>query len=290
GAVPRGRPEEGALLGLLEQRQEARVALGLQALHGNEAQRGGVDAVAHARRRGAIVEEMAQVGIAVRGPHLGSLHEERAVGLLGDVRRLERSREAGPPGAGLELVERAEQRLPRYHVHVDAGPVVVPVLVVERRLRRFVLSHLVLQRGQGLPQLDVARLGVVHARSCLRRRGFGAPYFPQAPVTPARHAIHPVPDRILTVIVLVIVFGGVERRRRLDRGSDGPHEAPLERAPRGGRHAVLHGVAIEDRRVVLWAVIAELAIGLGGIDVVPERVHQSLVRDPGGIVHHLYGL
>src|SRR5437660_992019 len=55
------------------------------------------------------------------------------------------------------------------HVHVDAVSVVVPVLVVERRLRRLVLGHLVLYLGQRPPQLGVARLGVVHART----RSFG---------------------------------------------------------------------------------------------------------------------
>src|SRR5438876_5831292 len=144
GALVTWSPEQAALLGLLEQRQEALVALGLQTLDRNEAQRGGVDAVAQARRRGAVVEQVAQVGIAVGGPDLGPLHEEGAVALLGDVRRLERPREAGPPGAGLELVERAEQRLPGHHIDINAGAVVVPVLVMEWRLGRLVLGHLVL--------------------------------------------------------------------------------------------------------------------------------------------------
>src|SRR5437016_761707 len=38
------------------------------------------------------------------------------------------------------------------------------------------------------------------------------------------------------------------------------------------------------------AVVAELAVGLGRIDVVPERVHQPLVPDLSGIVHHLHRL
>src|SRR2546426_10809103 len=83
--------------------------------------------------------------IGMGRPHLGPRHEERPVGLLADVRVLERLREARPPGAGLEFVERAEQRLPGDDVHVDAGPVVVPILVVERWLSRLVLGDLVLQ-------------------------------------------------------------------------------------------------------------------------------------------------
>src|SRR5207237_6432140 len=128
-----------------------------------------------------------------------------------------------------------------------AGPVVVPFLVVERRLRRLLLPQLVLQGGQRPPRLGIARLGVVHARSYLRRRGVGAPNFPQAPVAAARHAIHAVPHRILAVIVLVILFRRVEFRRPRDlRGNRSP-EAPFERSTRGGRHAVLRRVLIEDR-------------------------------------------
>src|SRR5207237_3244824 len=129
-----------------------------------------------------------------------------------------------------------------------------------------------------------------HARAYLRRPGFGAPNFPQAPVAAARHAIHAVPHRILAVIVLVILFRRVEFRRPRDlRGNRSP-EAPFERSTRGGRHAVLRRVAIEDRRVVLRPVVAELAVGLRRVDVVPERVHHPLVRDLARIVHHLHRL
>src|SRR5207245_10627785 len=108
---------------------------------------------------------------AVGRPDLGRLHEERVVGLLRDVRLLERPREAGPPGAGVKLVERAEQRLPGPHVHVDAGPMVVPVLVVERWLRRLALGHLVLSLSRRQPERAVARVAVVDAGPYGRRRG-----------------------------------------------------------------------------------------------------------------------
>src|SRR5205814_9052695 len=132
------------------------------------------------------------------------------------------------PGAGLEPVARAEQRLSGHHVHVDARSVVVPVLVVERRLRRLVLGHLVLYLGQRPPQLGVAWLGVVHARAYLRRRGFGAPYFPQAPAAAARHPIHAVPPRTAAIAVLVLGFrrAGFRRLRhpRLERLTIAPFQ------------------------------------------------------------------
>src|SRR5690606_19973368 len=47
--------------------------------------------------------------------------------------------------AGVELVERGEQRLARDDVDVDAGLVVVPVFVVERPLGAALLRDVVLQ-------------------------------------------------------------------------------------------------------------------------------------------------
>src|SRR3989475_12816182 len=117
-----------------------------------------------------------------------------------------------------------------------------------------------------------------------------APQLRQAPVAAARHAIHPVLDRILAVVVLVILFRRVERPSPDDLGDDRPPEALLERPTRRRGHAVLRGVAIENRRAVLGAVVAELTVGLGRIDVVPERVYQPLVRDRAGIVYHLHRL
>src|SRR3989454_472900 len=145
-----------------------RVPLHRQPLHRDEAQRRGVDAVAQARRRRAVVEQVAQVGIRVRRADLGAHHEERPVRLLLDVLGLERLGEARPAGAGLELVERAEQRLSGDDVHVDAGPVIVPVLVRESPLCPLVLRHVVLQRRERASQLGVAQFLEVHRIPSLR--------------------------------------------------------------------------------------------------------------------------
>src|SRR5213076_1061260 len=117
GASP-GITETGSALCGLKQRQVALVPLRLQALDRNEAQRSRVDAVAQPRRRRTVVEQMSQVRISVGRSYLGPHHEERPIGLLADVRVLERLREARPPRARLELVERAEERLPGHQVHV----------------------------------------------------------------------------------------------------------------------------------------------------------------------------
>src|SRR5205814_224155 len=55
--------------------QIANLSLLLHKLQG-----GGVHAVAQAGRRGAIVEHVAQVGVAARAKHLGAAREQRIVG------------------------------------------------------------------------------------------------------------------------------------------------------------------------------------------------------------------
>src|SRR5215471_1266686 len=89
------------------------VSLGLELVDRDEAQRRRVDAVALARRRGAVVEDVAQVRVGALRADLGATHEERAIVLRHDVRPVERPREAGPAGPRVELVARAEQWLAR---------------------------------------------------------------------------------------------------------------------------------------------------------------------------------
>src|SRR5579864_3362212 len=78
-----------------------RPSLGLK-IHGDA-----VDAIAQMRRRGAVVEYVAQVASATAAVHLGADH---AVGAVG--RRFNRARdrivEARPAGAALELSFRDE--------------------------------------------------------------------------------------------------------------------------------------------------------------------------------------
>src|SRR5207302_9542314 len=70
----------------------------------------------------------------------------------------ERPGEARPAGARFELVERAEQRLAGHDVDVDPLLVVVPELVVERRLGALVLRDGILFGRQKLLQLRVGGL------------------------------------------------------------------------------------------------------------------------------------
>src|SRR3989454_12496616 len=68
-----------------------------------------------------------------------------------------------------ELVERGEERLAGHDIHVEPGAMVIPVLVVKRRLRRVVLGDVVLQRRERLPPLRVAPLPGFHRGPSLSR-------------------------------------------------------------------------------------------------------------------------
>src|SRR6185369_13941070 len=96
------------------------VALGLELVHGDEAERRGVHAVALAGRRRTVVEDMSEVRVGMLRANLGARHEELAVRLRNHVGGLQRLREARPAGAAVVLVEGAEERLARDDVDVDA--------------------------------------------------------------------------------------------------------------------------------------------------------------------------
>ena len=84
----------------------------------------------------------------------------------GNVVRLEGDREARPAGVAVELADRGEQRLAGHDVDVDAGLLVVPVLVPERRLGAVLLSDPVLLRGKPGDSLRVFAVIASHV-SCL---------------------------------------------------------------------------------------------------------------------------
>src|SRR6266850_634701 len=91
------------------------------------------------------------------GANLDPAHAVGVVAVLPDRLGLERPIEARPAGAGVELVQRGEERLSRHHVHVDARLVMVPELVPERRLGGAALGDVVLFRSQTALQIGVGR-------------------------------------------------------------------------------------------------------------------------------------
>ena len=94
-----------------------------------EFQRGGVDAVAQACRRGAVVEDVPLVRPAGGAVHLRTQHEEEAAVLFGlDVLLIYGSVEARPARAGVVLRLGAKERRAASDAAVDAFLLVIPVL------------------------------------------------------------------------------------------------------------------------------------------------------------------
>src|SRR5439155_13189764 len=89
------------------------------------------------------------------------------------------------------------------------------------------------------------------------------------------------------VVVLVVVLGLVEWSGRYNLGLDRLLEARLIFGLRGLRQALLLVVVVEDRRAVLVAAIAELAVLRERIVVVPEHVEELFVGDLGRVVDDL---
>ena len=153
--------------------------------------------------------------------------------------------------------------------------VVVPEVVVERPLGGLVLRDLILQRRERALELGVARLSKLHGIPSFLTRHSGcvrAPHFAQPPVATAAQAVGLVIRGILPIEVLMTFLRRVERGRRRDQRHDRLPKPPLEAPLRLLREPLLRRVVVEDRRVVLRPVVAELAVGLERIDVVPERV------------------
>src|SRR3990167_2935653 len=130
-----------------------------------------VDAVALAGGLGAVVEDMAQVGAAVRAAHFHPHHAVAGVGDALDAAGFDVLAPAGPAAAGVELGVALKQHLPAAHAAVGAVLPVVPVAAGEGTLGGGLARHLVLHRVElGAP------LGLALAHRVARvvvRMGFG---------------------------------------------------------------------------------------------------------------------
>src|SRR5262249_52384285 len=115
-----------------------------------------------------------------------------------------------------------------------------------------------------------------------------APQLFEPRIAAAVEAVEFIADRILHVVILMVLFGLVERSGRHDLGRDRLLEALLDRRLRGLRQRPLFLAAIEDRAAILVAVVAELTILRQRIDVVPEHVEQLVIAHLGRIVHDLH--
>src|SRR5437763_462703 len=116
-----------------------------------------------------------------------------------------------------------------------------------------------------------------------------APELLQAGVAAAAKAVTLVASGALFVAVLVILLGGIGRRRRDRPRHDLSLETRLlfELAFGGFGGVPLRVVQVEDRRAVLVSVVAELSAALQRVHVVPEDLQQLLVGDLRGVERDL---
>src|SRR6185437_7612056 len=152
-------PLEGEGKSFFKQFTVLAIAFLFQIGDGDEAQRCGVDAVTQpAAIARAVIENVAQMAVAVLRAHFGANHARAGVVFLDHVGGFDRLAEARPAAMALELVERGQQRLAGHDVHVQTGRVVIVEFIVERSFGGRFLGHAILRRrelGQGFGGLAV---------------------------------------------------------------------------------------------------------------------------------------
>lgn len=117
---------------------------------------------------------------------------------------------------------------------------------------------------------------------------FVAPECLKAGITAALKTIELVLQRVFYVVILVVFFGGIECRGfgdfRMDACVEFLRHAFLARSSK----SPLFYIVIENRRAILVAIIAKLAVRFRRIDVVPKDRQQRLVADLLGVVNDLH--
>ena len=95
---------------------------------------GRVKGVTLSTGRFRVGKDIPQAGVASFGAHLGALHIVRSVQLLDEEIFRDRFAKRWHAEAAIEFVERSEEWFPGNDIDVDAGALVVPELVLKRRL------------------------------------------------------------------------------------------------------------------------------------------------------------
>jgi len=95
---------------------------------------GRVNGVTLSGGRFRIGKEIAKVCVTSFCAHLGALHIARCVHLLDEEIFRDRFAKCGRAKAAVEFVERSEEWFAGNDIHVEAGALVLPELVLKRRL------------------------------------------------------------------------------------------------------------------------------------------------------------
>lgn len=88
--------------------------------------------------------------------------------------------------------------------------------------------------------------------------------------------------------VLMVFLSGIEFRRCRDLGDNGTGELFLVIFFGLFGERFLFLVSVKDARAILRAMVVALIVQCGGIMSIPEKLHEILVADDGGIKNDLY--
>ena len=75
-------------------------------------------------------------------------HSKSAIGFFRDVALVDRFGETGPTGAAVEFIERSKKGFAADKIDIDAGAMIVPILVSKRRFGAALLGDAILLRRE----------------------------------------------------------------------------------------------------------------------------------------------
>jgi len=104
-------------------------------------ERGGVNRVALSGGRFGVGENIAEMGVAAFGGDSGALHIVGSIQFLNQQIFRDWLGKGGLADAGIVFVERTKQGFAGDDIDVNAGPLVVPKLILERRLGAALPHH-----------------------------------------------------------------------------------------------------------------------------------------------------
>ncbi len=263
---------------------EGAVAFPVHVLERHEAQGRAVDAVAQASEfPGSVAEYVAEMGVASPAADFGAHHAMAQVGRLLQHFRRDGPGKGRPAASGLELVCRGKEGLARGDVHVDAPLPALPVGMAEGALGAGELGDGPGFAGEPCLELPVRGPGVAgrNQRVCPGRLS--------GQVAEALEGDVAVAAGMLLQVVLMIVFGGMERGQRFELDSDLPLHAGLHAGHDAGQHGPVCGVCVVHAGAVLGTDVVALAVDAQRVDDLEELDGEGFQADAGWIVDHAHG-
>src|SRR5664279_5620448 len=124
-----------------------------------------IDAKAQSGGFWAVLENMAEVGVAIGAAHFDAIHAELVLVAVFEHIFADRLPEAGPAGAGFELGFRIEQRRATAHAAVDAEVMAIPIFAGEGGLGAALAAHFILFRRQFFAPFVVRFVCIAHLLS-----------------------------------------------------------------------------------------------------------------------------